>query len=38
MHAQLIAHGESAAALPSDKTALARRKDIEVIRQSRDMD
>jgi hypothetical protein len=38
MHAQLIAHSEAAVALPSDKTALGRRKYVKVVRQGRDMD
>src|SRR5205823_3851284 len=38
VHAQLIAHGEAAAALPSNETALAGREHIEVIRQGRDVD
>jgi hypothetical protein len=38
MHAQLIAHGEPAAALSPDKTALAGREHVEVVRQGRDMD
>ncbi len=38
MHAQLIAHREPAAALSPDKTALAGREHVEVVRQGRDMD